>query len=303
MAGADVGDCVAARQRQRCPADATVTITGTAADTGGDSRRRRSLGRRRRHLAAARRAAARGRYSWQTGGPRTVNIRSRAVDDSGNLEQPSLGVSVDRRSRRRRRVRARSGRRPGRRASGRTADPSAGGARTRFRSDIGGFITAIRFYKSSADVGPHVGNLWTEGGGLLASVTFTGETASGWQEVALPSPVAIAANTTYVVSYHTGLGQLHRERRLLRARAASTTAPPRAAGRRGRLRTASIATARRGFPDQTFASSNYWVDVVMATSRSGPIPRRRRSRSSRRSNGAVGIVDRRDGDAPRSART
>jgi Domain of unknown function (DUF4082) len=32
---------------------------------------------------------------------------------------------------------------------------------------------------------------------------FSGETASGWQQVNLPSPVAINANTTYVVSYHT----------------------------------------------------------------------------------------------------
>jgi hypothetical protein len=39
---------------------------------------------------------------------------------------------------------------------------------------------------------------------LLASVTFTGETASGWQEVALPTPVA---NTTYIASDHTNVGR------------------------------------------------------------------------------------------------
>ena len=41
----------------------------------------------------------------------------------------------------------------------------------------------------------------------LASATFTGETASGWQTVTFSSPVAIAANTVYVVSYHTNVGQ------------------------------------------------------------------------------------------------
>jgi len=35
-------------------------------------------------------------------------------------------------------------------------------------------------------------------------VTFTNETASGWQEQALDTPVAIAANTGYVVAVNTG---------------------------------------------------------------------------------------------------
>ena len=40
-------------------------------------------------------------------------------------------------------------------------------------------------------------------GTLLASATFTNETASGWQTVNFASPVAITANTTYVASYHS----------------------------------------------------------------------------------------------------
>ena len=32
------------------------------------------------------------------------------------------------------------------------------------------------------------------------------ETASGWQQVTLPSPVPITANTTYVASYHAPTG-------------------------------------------------------------------------------------------------
>ena len=75
---------------------------------------------------------------------------------------------------------------------------------TRFRSDVGGTITAIRFWKGSAETGPHVGNLWSAAGALLATVTFTNETASGWQQQALTSPVTIAANTNYVVSVSTG---------------------------------------------------------------------------------------------------
>ena len=75
---------------------------------------------------------------------------------------------------------------------------------TRFRSSVAGHITAIRFWKGSAEVGPHVGRLWTAGGAQLAAVTFTNESVSGWQEQDLPTPVAISANVEYVVSVSTG---------------------------------------------------------------------------------------------------
>src|SRR5579862_6953509 len=52
----------------------------------------------------------------------------------------------------------------------------------------------------------HVGNFWDNAGNLLASATFTGESASGWQQVNFSSPVAISANTLYVASYHTTIG-------------------------------------------------------------------------------------------------
>jgi len=55
----------------------------------------------------------------------------------------------------------------------------------RFRADSSGYITSIRFYKSAANTGTHVGNLWSSSGALLASATFIGETASGWQQVNL----------------------------------------------------------------------------------------------------------------------
>ncbi|MFB2773263.1 N,N-dimethylformamidase beta subunit family domain-containing protein [Pelatocladus sp. BLCC-F211] len=70
----------------------------------------------------------------------------------------------------------------------------------KFRSSKGGQITAIRFWKAASETGTHVGKIWTQTGTLLASVTFTNETASGWQEQLLATPVSIQANTTYVVS-------------------------------------------------------------------------------------------------------
>ena len=76
----------------------------------------------------------------------------------------------------------------------------------KFKSDVDGFITGIRFYKGPANTGTHVGNLWTSTGTLLASATFTDETPTGWQQVLFDAPVAITANTIYVASYHTNVG-------------------------------------------------------------------------------------------------
>ena len=53
----------------------------------------------------------------------------------------------------------------------------------KFRSDEDGYITALRFYKQANNTGTHVGHLWSGTGQLLAAATFTGETASGWQQV------------------------------------------------------------------------------------------------------------------------
>ena len=64
----------------------------------------------------------------------------------------------------------------------------------KFRSDVAGTITGIRFYKASTNTGTHVGNLWSSTGTNLATATFSGESASGWQQVNFATPVAITAN-------------------------------------------------------------------------------------------------------------
>ncbi len=69
-----------------------------------------------------------------------------------------------------------------------------------FYSVSPGQITAVRFWKASKESGTHIGKIWSSTGSLLASVTFANETSSGWQQQSLPSPLSIAANTTYIVS-------------------------------------------------------------------------------------------------------
>ena len=77
----------------------------------------------------------------------------------------------------------------------------------KFTSDVNGQITGLRFYKSAANTGTHTAHLWSSSGQLLATATFTGETASGWQQVNFATPVAITAGTTYVASYYTTKGR------------------------------------------------------------------------------------------------
>ena len=54
--------------------------------------------------------------------------------------------------------------------------------------------------------GVHTARLWTDTGTQIASVVFTAESASGWQEQALPAPVAISAGINYRVSYNVNTG-------------------------------------------------------------------------------------------------
>ena len=70
----------------------------------------------------------------------------------------------------------------------------------KFQSAKAGQITAIRYWKAASETGSHVGRIWSSTGTLLTSVTFSNETASGWQQQALSTPLNIQANTTYVVS-------------------------------------------------------------------------------------------------------
>jgi hypothetical protein len=133
-------------------------------------------------------------YSWIAHGYPTTTIKARAVDDSGNLETPGPGVTIS--------VNCPcsiwgSNVTPATKDSGDAASTEVG---VKFQADRNGNITGVRFYKASTNTGTHIGNLWTSSGQLLASATFTGESASGWQQVNFAQPVPLNPNTTYVAS-------------------------------------------------------------------------------------------------------
>jgi hypothetical protein len=130
----------------------------------------------------------------------------------------------------------------------------------KFTSDWNGTINAIRFYKGSGNTGTHVGNLWSSTGQLLATATFTNETASGWQQVNLSTPVAITANTEYVVSYHTPGGYS--------ADYGYFNVPVDNAPLHAVVNSASNGngvyaySSNNSFPTSSGWGTNYWVDVV-----------------------------------------
>jgi hypothetical protein len=70
-----------------------------------------------------------------------------------------------------------------------------------FTTVIPGTVTGVRFFKTVANTGTHIGTLWSIGGGNLAQVTFTGESTSGWQSMSFSTPVPLSASTQYVISY------------------------------------------------------------------------------------------------------
>ncbi len=137
----------------------------------------------------------------------------------------------------------------------------------KFQPAVAGAITAIRFYKVPVNTSPHLGHLWNGSGTLLASVIFTGETESGWQEASLSQPVRLSPGATYIASCNTivfSQDQFYFDAPLTRG-------PLRAP--------ASWQIGGNGVydygidvcPSRTYESSNYWVDVAFQETGHSPM--------------------------------
>jgi VCBS repeat-containing protein len=109
--------------------------------------------------------------------------------------------------------------------------------------------------------------LWSSNGVLLAGGDFTSTTSTppGWQEVLFSAPVAIAADATYVASYHAPAGHYSVSFDYFQPQtSAAFTRPPLRAlvgGEDGPNGVYKYAP-QRSFPTETHRDSNYWVDVV-----------------------------------------
>ncbi|MDP9040739.1 MAG: DUF4082 domain-containing protein, partial [Bacteroidota bacterium] len=134
----------------------------------------------------------------------------------------------------------------------------------KFRSSVAGNITGLRFYKTSGNTGTHMGGLYNSTGSLLASVTFAGETSTGWQNATFSSPVAITANKTYMAVYFNASGNYVEDNDYFTT-SGITNGPLTALaegvdGCNGPYDYGSSMIK----PATCFKSANYWIDVLMA---------------------------------------
>lgn len=239
---------------------AVVALTGTASDVGGIVAAVEISvdGGETWHLATG---TSSWSYSYVQHGMGQQKVLVRAVDDSANYAATPVSASytvtgptytvlgnavpktVD---------------------SGDTGGDELGMA---FTATQGGLIDGVRFYKASTNTGQHVGHLWSASGELLGSVTFSGETASGWQTALFASPIAVTAGQQYIVSYSTN-GHYSADAEAW-AYSGIDAAPLTVAGGYGT--TASVYGNAGQFPGSTYEATNYYVDAVFSAAADAPL--------------------------------
>jgi len=229
-----------------------VTVTGTAADIGGVV-----AGVEVSTDAGATWRVATGTTTWSftylQQGTGTVTVLARSIDDSANYASTPAALPLT------------------------VAGPySVFGAETppiadsgdasavelglRFTPTVDGYVSAVRFYKSSANTGTHTGTLWNAAGNRLAVVTFSGESASGWQSAVFSTPVPVTAGQTYTVSYYAPKGHYSVTPYYWAYRSTATT-PLAVAGGFGAT-PAGVYNSNGAFPASIFRGNNYFVDAV-----------------------------------------
>ena len=114
--------------------------------------------------------------------------------------------------------------------------------------------------------------VWNMAGQRLATVTFTGESASGWQTDTLSPALAVTANTMYMVSYFAPAGHYSQDKGFFYNH---PSPPPEGNGSTDSAPlhfTRSLPGNHNGFyrygrsstfPDRIYAAEYYWVDVVL----------------------------------------
>ena len=119
-------------------------------------------------------------------------------------------------------------------------------------------VTAIRFYKSPGETGTHIGRIWTSDGTQVAQTTFTNETASGWQTQPLTTPYTMQPGAVYTVSVNANAYFVATSAGL----ASSIVSGPLQTVADGNNGVFGVAAGL--FPDQSYLSNDYYVDVTAA---------------------------------------
>ena len=160
----------------------------------------------------------------------------------------------------------------------------------KFRSDVAGYVTGVRFYKAAGATGTHIGRLWTMGTNKLAEVTFTDETASGWQMATFPTPAPIQANTTYIISYYVADGNRRFSDTFWMFASTNVDNPPLHALAAGVDGLNGVFSDTGGWFNQSYQSSCYWVDLVFSDTAPPPDTTPPTVSSVTPINGATGVL-------------
>jgi hypothetical protein len=250
-----------------------LTISGTATDVGGE------VGAvevsvdggatwRSTVLTHTTAGAATWSYSWRPTTQGSATIIARATDDSANRGANSGSVIITIGP-------ATSANCPcslfdASETPPMDVDTNATVTGVKFSTSVAGQVSALRFYKGLNNTGTHTGTLWNSNGTLLASVVFSGETASGWQQQSLTTPITLQPNVTYIVAYHSPNGRYSGSDGYFNGftqESGPLTAPANeeVSGGNGVYRYGGATV----FPDQTYGAANYWADVVFTPTGGG----------------------------------
>ncbi|MBK5215939.1 MAG: DUF4082 domain-containing protein [Propionibacteriales bacterium] len=238
----------------------SVTATGTAADTGGQV-----AGVEVSSDNGASWHPATGTTSWSytyiQHGTGITPLKVRAIDDSANIGTAAsrsltvncpcnvFGAEVPQ--------------------SPAAVDTAAVELGLRFSPNADGFISGVRFYKGTGNSGTHKGSLWSSGGQQLATVTFTGETTTGWQQANFTTPVVVSKDTTYVVSYTAPSGRYASAANAFTAN--GVAAPPLSVAGGFGATPAGVYANPGQFPNTSYKNTNYYVDAMYTTSDASPL--------------------------------
>jgi hypothetical protein len=205
-------------------------------------------------------------YTWAATGSGAVTIETRATNDSGYMETPSDGVHVT--------VNCPCGLYSQTYTPSVTAenDPTPLELGVKFQSTVNGWVDGVRFYKGASNNGTHTGSLWAASGTLLATGTFSNETASGWQTLIFANPVQISASTTYVAGYYDPDGYYAADQQqFYPSTTGSIDASPLYSPPLMGVRAVSSVgdgvfnSGGPGFPTSSYQGTGYGVDVIFDT--------------------------------------
>jgi hypothetical protein len=246
---------------------AHVTLTGTASDSGGGVVAGVEVSTDGGSTWHEANGTTNWSYGWIAHGSPSTTLKTRGVDDSGNLQTPGAGSTVsvtcpcslwgtnvtpiqsD------------------------SSDASPVEVGVKFTTDSFGAISGIRFYKATGNSGTHVGSLWTTDGTRLAQVTFSGESQSGWQTATFANPITVQPGTTYIASYYAPNGHYTATADYFwrtpapgpNGGASTDSAPVHAVHNSGSVENGVYAYGQSStFPTSSFGAGNYWVDVIFS---------------------------------------